>query len=141
MLEIKITARDRDGREAMAIFKFFVGAGPQDGKTSQGRTGLTEQIRLATSPRGAWQERALPANATATETPGFTAGDWTTAPIEAGAGPDLLTWLKLQRDGEAPAQDLPAAQAGVAANAALVASDRTAGHASTKAAAPITPGA
>jgi hypothetical protein len=68
-IEIQVIARDNDGREASANFKFNVGSGaqrdgqspadrpatPQPGATPprQGHLGITEQIRLASRPAGA----------------------------------------------------------------------------------------
>ncbi len=50
-LEIQVSARDDENREATANFRFFVG----DGKpATQGRNSLSEQIRLAAKRPNPW---------------------------------------------------------------------------------------
>ena len=50
-LEIQVSARDAEGREATANFRFFIG----DGKPApQGRNSLSEQIRLAAKRPNLW---------------------------------------------------------------------------------------
>ena len=52
-VQIKVTATDNEGREAIAIFKLTVG----DGKTKPlGRNGLSEQIKLAAQKSTPWGE-------------------------------------------------------------------------------------
>jgi hypothetical protein len=53
-LQIKIVARDSEGREAVSIFKFSVGKGTV--RTS-GRSSLSEQIRLSAKRSAPWLER------------------------------------------------------------------------------------
>ena len=51
-LQIKVIARDSEGREAAAMFRFFVG----DAKAKPvGRSSLSEQIRLAANRSTHWQ--------------------------------------------------------------------------------------
>lgn len=51
--QIKITARDNEGREAISIFKLTVGEGKVKANTS-GRSSLSEQIRLAARQSTPW---------------------------------------------------------------------------------------
>jgi hypothetical protein len=54
-IQIKVTARDSDGREASTIFKISVGVG----KTKAlGRSSLSEQIKLAASRSSPWLDFA-----------------------------------------------------------------------------------
>ena len=50
-LQIKVIARDSEGREASAIFKFSVGKGQVN---TSSRSSLTEQIRLAAKRSTPW---------------------------------------------------------------------------------------
>ena len=63
-LDVKLTARDNDGREATVIFRIFVGEKPLREKPvekPQGRNGLTEKLRLAVKRNpGAVKGAALP---------------------------------------------------------------------------------
>jgi large repetitive protein len=52
-LQIKVTARDSEGREAAAIFKLTVGEGKPK---PQGRISLSEQIILAANRSSSWLE-------------------------------------------------------------------------------------
>jgi hypothetical protein len=71
-LEIRITARDNEGREAAAVFKFNVGEGtpaqpqaPAQPVGPQGRSSLSDQIRLAAAQRGGATSLLLRAQADA----------------------------------------------------------------------------
>jgi hypothetical protein len=52
-LQIKVTARDNEGREAVSMFKFTVGEGKPKASTL-GRSSLSEQIRLASKASTPW---------------------------------------------------------------------------------------
>jgi hypothetical protein len=52
-LQIKVIARDSEGREASSIFKFSVGEGKGKASTSS-RSSLSEQIRLAAKRSAPW---------------------------------------------------------------------------------------
>ncbi len=56
-LQIKVMARDGEGREATAIFKLTVGEGKPK---VVGRTGLTEQIMLAAKRSSPWLDSLRP---------------------------------------------------------------------------------
>ena len=56
-LQIKVMARDSEGREATAIFKLTVGEGKPK---SQGRTGLTDQIMAAAKRSSPWLDALRP---------------------------------------------------------------------------------
>ena len=58
-----VIARDQEGREAVAPFRFFIGDEKAKGKLA-GRMSLTEQLKLATKrPAAPW-------------------GDWSRQPVE-----------------------------------------------------------
>ncbi|MGE4404512.1 Ig-like domain-containing protein [Pseudomonas sp.] len=66
-LTIKIVARDSQGREASALFRFNVGE--RRASAAAGRAGLSDQLRQAAPPRSTQAfERALAANRAAGET-------------------------------------------------------------------------
>ena len=46
-VELKVIARDDDGREATSIFRMFVGEEPAPEQKPQSRSSLSEKIRLA----------------------------------------------------------------------------------------------
>ena len=46
-LDLKVIARDDDGREAVAIFQMFVGEQDQNTTKPQSRTSFTEKLRMA----------------------------------------------------------------------------------------------
>jgi len=46
-IELKVMARDDDGREATSIFRMFVGEEPAPEQKPQSRSSLSEKIRLA----------------------------------------------------------------------------------------------
>ena len=54
-LQVKVVARDSEGREASSIFKFTVGEGKGKANTSS-RSSLSEQIRLAAKRSAPWLE-------------------------------------------------------------------------------------
>jgi hypothetical protein len=53
-LQVKVIARDNEGREASSIFKFSVGKGKVN---LQNRSSLSEQIRLAAKRSAPWLDR------------------------------------------------------------------------------------
>jgi hypothetical protein len=55
-LQIKVTGRDNEGREAVSIFKFHVGDTKVNGKTS-GRSSFSEQIAVAGKRGMPWLEQ------------------------------------------------------------------------------------
>jgi hypothetical protein len=58
-LKLIVTARDQEGREATAQFRFFVGqdkAKDKDKPQQSGRLGLTEQMQLAAKRQAPWAE-------------------------------------------------------------------------------------
>ena len=54
-LKILVTARDQEGREATASFRFFVGK-EKDKPKQAGRLGLTEQLQLAGKRQSPWAD-------------------------------------------------------------------------------------
>jgi hypothetical protein len=55
-LQIKVTARDGEGREAVSIFKFHVGEGKLKGKGSS-RSSFSEQIAMAGKRSMPWLDQ------------------------------------------------------------------------------------